>query len=118
MDAIAARIAAAPNVLAIRVIFLSLAETGADKKSCRSISALSKPAAAHPVPGVVLLLPSCGSAVTVLAAQSVVTACAAYSVSSPGKRGLNNPRPSDRLRALPIDVLEHWIAVLAGTVEP
>jgi hypothetical protein len=32
MDAIAARIAAAPNVLAVRVIFLSLAETGADEK--------------------------------------------------------------------------------------
>src|SRR5262245_41145570 len=85
MDAIAARIAAAPNVLAVRVIILSLAETGADKKSCRSISALNKPSAAHPVPGVVLLLPNCGSAVTVLAVRSGVTACAAYSVSSPRK---------------------------------
>jgi hypothetical protein len=42
--------------LAVRVIFLSLAETGADEKVLPVISALNKPSAAHPVPCVVLLL--------------------------------------------------------------
>jgi hypothetical protein len=64
IDAIAARIAAAPSVFAVRVISLSLAETGADKKHLPIHSAVNKPSGWHPVPRIETIAVNCCGAVT------------------------------------------------------